>query len=86
MKENERLRYSCLVGMNADMMVHCIGRVDYPALGEFMAKITDLTKSAKEVRITTTAGMDVSFLNADPGHGGYSLGYADTPGSHMMAG
>ncbi len=86
MKENERLRYSCLVGMNADMMVRCIGRVDYPALGEFMAKITDLTKSAKEMRITTPAGMDVAFRNRHPGRGGYSLGYADTPGSHMMAG
>jgi len=86
MKENPELRYLCLVGMNADMMVRCIGRIDYPALERFMAKITDLTKEAAEVRITTPAGMDVSFENSDPKRGGYSLGYADTPGAHMMGG
>ena len=51
MKENDRLRYSCLVGMNADMMVRCIGRLDYPTLGEFMAKITDLTNMMKMAHI-----------------------------------
>jgi len=86
MRENPGLRYLCLVGMNADMMVRCIGRIDYPALERFMAKITDLTKEAAEVRITTPAGMDVSFENSDPRRGGYSLGYADTPGAHMMGG
>jgi len=86
MRENLGLRYLCLVGMNADMMVRCIGRIDYPALERFMAKITDLTKEAAEVRITTPAGMDVSFENSDPRRGGYSLGYADTPGAHMMGG
>lgn len=86
MKENTRLRYSCLVGMNADMMVRCIGRIDYPALDKFMDKITNLTKNANEVRITTPAGMDVTFKNTPEHRGGYSLGYADTPGAHMMAG
>jgi len=86
MKENTKLRYSCLVGMNADMMVRCIGRIDYPALEKFMDKITNLTKNANDVRITTPAGMDVSFKNRPEHRGGYSLGYADTPGAHMMAG
>jgi len=86
MKENPRLRYLCLVGMNVDMMVRCIGRIDYAALERYMEKITDLTREAKEVRITTPAGMDVSFRNSVPGRGGYSLGQADTPGAHMMAG
>jgi 2,5-dihydroxypyridine 5,6-dioxygenase len=86
MAENLNLRYSCLVGMNADMMVRCIGRIDYPALGEFMEKITNLTKNANEVRITTPAGMDMTMKNKSNHLGGYSLGYADTPGAHMMAG
>jgi 2,5-dihydroxypyridine 5,6-dioxygenase len=86
MKENSKLRYLCLVGMNADMMVRCIGRIDYPSLGKFLEKVTNLTKAAKEVRITTPAGMDVKFKNAPEGRTGYSLGYADTPGPHMMAG
>ncbi|GAI56809.1 unnamed protein product, partial [marine sediment metagenome] len=32
MKENKKLRHLCLVGMSADMMVRCIGRVNYPVL------------------------------------------------------
>jgi 2,5-dihydroxypyridine 5,6-dioxygenase len=86
MKENKNLRYLCLVGMNADMMVRCIGRVDLEALEGYMARITDLTKNAKDVRITSPARMDIAFQNRDPGRGGYSLGYADTPGAHMMGG
>jgi leucyl aminopeptidase (aminopeptidase T) len=86
MKENHKIRYSCLVGMNDDMMVRCIGRIDYPTLEKFMARITDLTKNANEVRITNPSGMDVAFKNNPDHRGNYSLGYADKPGSHMMAG
>ena len=94
MKENKKLRYMNLVGMNASMMTRCIGRIDYPALKEFMEKIIEMTKNAKHVRLTTPAGEDVEFDNAkigdgkpDPTHifiGGF--GYADVPGAHMMAG
>jgi 2,5-dihydroxypyridine 5,6-dioxygenase len=86
MKENKDLRYLCLVGMNTDMMVRCIGRIDYSALGAFLDKVSRLTVSAKEVRITTPAGMDVSFKNSPDATPRYALGYADTPGPHMMAG
>ena len=86
MKENPKIRYSCLVGMNADMMVRCIGRIDYPKLEKFMARITEMTKNANEVRITTAEGMDVTMKNMADHIGAYSLGYADTPGAHMMAG
>jgi leucyl aminopeptidase (aminopeptidase T) len=72
--------------MNADMMVRCIGRIDYPKLEKFMARITEMTKNANEVRITTAEGMDVTMKNMADHIGAYSLGYADTPGAHMMAG
>jgi len=86
MKENKRLRYLCLVGMDADMMVRCIGRVDYPILKEFEEKITEMTEAAKHVRMTTPAGGDVEFDN-DPNHPiSCETGYVDTPGPHMMAG
>jgi len=93
-KENKKLRHMCLVGMNADMMTRCIGRVDYPTLKEFMEKITEMTKNAKHVRMTTPAGEDVEFDHAktydgepDPNHiFTASLGYANVPGSHMMSG
>jgi len=93
MKENKKLRHLCLVGMSADMMVRCIGRVNYPVLKEFEEKITEMTKAAKHVRMTTPAGGDVEFDHAkkngrpDPNYVfSASLGYANVPGSHMMAG
>ena len=86
MKENKKLRYSCLVGMNVDMMVRTIGRVDYPALKEFLDKLTEIAKSTDEFRITSPAGMDVTFKPTKERRAGYALGYADTPGAHMMSG
>ncbi|MCX5971668.1 MAG: aminopeptidase [Coprothermobacterota bacterium] len=86
MKENPKLRHQCLVGMNVQMMVRCIGRIDYPILAKFMKKITDQTLAAKHMRITTPAGEDVEFDNYPGRNPIMELGYADTPGSHMMAG
>jgi len=85
-KANKKLRYSCLVGMNVDMMVRTIGRVDYPALKVFLDKLTEIAKDADEFRITTPAGMDVAFKLTKERMVGYSLGYADKPGVHMMSG
>jgi len=50
MKENTKLRHLCLVGMSADMMVRCIGRVNYPVLKEFEEKITEMTKASLTAR------------------------------------
>ena len=86
MKENKRLRYLCLVGMDADMMVRCIGRVNYPILKEFEETIAEMTKQAKHVRLTTPAGEDVEFDNDPQRPVSCETGYADTPGPHMMAG
>ena len=86
MKGNKKLRHMCLPGMNADMMVRNIGRVDYPNLEKFMMLVTKKTLSAKHMRITTPAGTDVEFNN-EPGRNPITeIGLADTPGSHMMAG
>ena len=86
MKENKKLRHLCLVGMSVDMMVRNIGRVDYPNLEKFMKLVIKKTLAAKHIRITTPAGTDVEFKN-EPGRKlTLELGYADTPGSHMMAG
>lgn len=86
LKKNPRLRHLCLVGMNVDMMVRCIGRVNYPVLREFQERLVEITRNAKKVRMTTPSGEDVEFEN-DPSHPvNCELGYADTPGSHMMAG
>jgi 2,5-dihydroxypyridine 5,6-dioxygenase len=84
----------CLAGMNVDMMVRCIGQVDYPILKEFMEIIAALTREAKEVRVKTPSGGDVEFRmpkteggEPDPTHPYTArLGYANSPGSHMMGG
>jgi 2,5-dihydroxypyridine 5,6-dioxygenase len=87
-KENKKLRYLNAVGMNADMMVRCIGRVNYPVLGEFLERLHELTRNAKHVRMTTPAGGNLEFNNSPNPNHLYTLskGYADKPGSHMLAG
>jgi len=84
MKGNTKLRHECLVGMSVEMMVRNMGRVDYPHLERFLKIITERTMAAKHMRITTPAGTDVEFDN-EPGRKS-PTNYADTPGSHMMAG
>lgn len=85
-KGNKNLRYLCLVGMNPDMMTRCLGRVDYPNLKVFQERITDMTKKAKHMKLTTPAGTNVEFDN-DPARPMIcEVGYADTPGSHMLSG
>jgi len=85
-EENKKLRYLCLVGMDADMMIRCIGRVDYPTLVEFMKKVVEMTKNARRMRVTTPAGMDVSFNNVPGRPVTLESGYADTPGPHFLSG
>jgi leucyl aminopeptidase (aminopeptidase T) len=84
---NKNLRYMNLVGMNPDIMTRCVGRVDYPNLKVFLERVTDMTKKARHMRLTTPAGTNVEFDNDPISHPvTYSLGYADTPGPHMMSG
>jgi len=86
LKENKKLRHMCLVGMNTDMMVRCIGRVNYELLNKFQAKVVELTRKAENMHITTTVGTDISFKNDPNLPITYESGYADTPGSHFMIG
>ncbi|NMB93100.1 MAG: aminopeptidase, partial [Flexilinea flocculi] len=46
MKENKKLRYSCLVGMTVDMMVRLIGRIDAALLSDFLHQVTEMTQKA----------------------------------------
>ena len=86
MRKNKKLRHLCLPYMHTAMMTRVIGAVDYPTLGAFLEAIGKLTEQAKHVRMTSPAGCDVEFDN----HAGWPVqvqkGYADTPGSHMLAG
>ena len=72
MAENKRLRHLVLVGSDVDMLVRCVGRVDYDVLGEFETRFADMTYAAKHVRLTTPAGGDVEFDNS---HESWGVGY-----------
>jgi leucyl aminopeptidase (aminopeptidase T) len=85
-RSNPELRYLCLVGMDAEMMVRTIGRVDVGRLRVFMERVAEMTRAAREVRITTPAGTDVRFRN-DPAHPvSCDTGQADRPGVHTLTG
>jgi len=83
---NKNLRHLCLVGMNADMMTRCVGRIDYPTQKLFQERIVDSTKKARHMKLTTTTGTNIEFDNDPTRPFRCHVGYADTPGSHMMAG
>ncbi len=86
MKENNKLRYLCLVGMNVDMMVRVISRVDLSDLEKYQDRLISLTKAAKHIRMTTPAGGDVEFDNDPERPTSSYVGYAESPGSHMLGG
>lgn len=86
MEENKNLRYLCLVGLNEEMMVRTIGRVDRKELEEFMKKVTDLSKKARDIRVTTPSGTDLRFKNHPDHPIDCDAGDASEPGMHFLAG
>lgn len=78
-------RYICLSGMDVEMMVRTIGRIDYRKMLLLGETLRGLVAQAREVRVTSAAGTD---LVADNGgrfvrHSGK---LADTPGEPIMLG
>jgi 2,5-dihydroxypyridine 5,6-dioxygenase len=86
MEANKKLRHTCYVGMNVDMMVRTIGRIDMAALAKYQDKLVAMTKAAKHVKMTTPAGTEVEFDNDPKRPMLNEVGLADTPGSHMLGG
>lgn len=86
MEANKDIRYLCMVGMNVDMMIRTIGRVNLEPLREFMLKVRDLTFEARKMRVTTPAGTDVSFENSKNHPMSCDTGKADVPGVHFLSG
>jgi 2,5-dihydroxypyridine 5,6-dioxygenase len=87
MEANKDIRYLGMIGMNVDMMIRTIGRVNLEPLRAFMLKVRDLTFEARKMRVTTPAGTDVSFENTK-NHTTISCdtGRADVPGVHFLSG
>ncbi len=72
--------YVCLTGMDVDMMVRTIGRVDYAPMQEMATRLYDLSQAAETVRVTSPAGTDMTmkvdkagdpFWEPPPAEGGY---------------
>jgi len=84
--KNPKLRYLNACGMNANMMVRLIGRVDFPTLQKYMDHLIKITRNAKHMRITTPAGTDVEFDNNPEYPVILEYGRYDVPGSHMTPG
>lgn len=85
-KANKKMRYLCLPAMHTDVFVRLFARVDHRPLAKFVTRITEMTRQAKHVRLTSAAGEDVEFDNHPTYPIGAETGYADTPGTHMLAG
>jgi len=92
-KENKKLRYLNLVGMTPGMMTRLIGRVDYPVLRTFLWEVSEMTKNAKHIHLTTPAGTDLELDNAKDLKGNLNIkrnasdfGDASKPGVHMLVG
>jgi 2,5-dihydroxypyridine 5,6-dioxygenase len=81
----KRTRYVCLVGMNRDMAVRCVGDVNVPAVLRFQRALQRITKSSRSMHYTTPAGSDVTFEN-DPRRPVLVEGDVSGPGEYMLLG
>lgn len=54
------VRYIILTGMDVDMMVRCISRVDYVKMVQLGERLVELTRNSSNFRVTTPAGTDLS--------------------------
>ncbi len=85
-EKNKQLRYICLVGMNTDMMVRTIGRVNQAALSEFLKAVTKATSECKTMKIQTPGGTNLSFEMEAKYPVVCDDGDASRPGIHMLGG
>ncbi len=81
----KRVRYLFLGGLNEDQFVRCIGKVDLDLQKKFQNKLVELTEKARQMRITTPAGTDISFKNG-PGRTVTNEGWALEAGAHFLLG
>ncbi len=53
------VRYIILTGMDVDMMVRCVSRVDYVKMVQLGERLVELTKNASKFQVTSPAGTDL---------------------------
>lgn len=86
MQGNKKLRHMCLTGSTVSGMISLVGNVNYPVLKVFLEKMAEKIRNSKIVRMTSKTGEDLCFKNVAGRPVLVELGYADTPGTHMLAG
>ncbi|WP_100065480.1 leucyl aminopeptidase [Miniphocaeibacter massiliensis] len=82
---NGRTRQIMLGGLGIERIYRNIGAVDIKIQEEFQTLLTNLTKEAKNMRITNEAGTDISFEN-DPSRPINSEIDYSKPGAHFLLG
>lgn len=80
-----RIRYLILVGMDADMMVRMIGRVNIEALFEFQKKLQSIIAGSREFSLTSPEGTSMTFEN-DPSRPILVEGEVIGPGDYAPVG
>jgi 2,5-dihydroxypyridine 5,6-dioxygenase len=81
----KRVRYLFLGGLNEQQFVRCVGKIDLELQKEFQDTLVNLTRNARKMRITNSAGTDVSFEN-DPRRPVTNEGWALEPSAHFLLG
>lgn len=83
---NKNLRHLSLPGFEPGLANRLLNDVDFELLATFQRKITQMTKEAKHIKMTSPAGTDLEFDN-DPNCPFYcELGLADVPGTAYPSG
>ncbi len=87
--ENKKLRAICMGTSDVDMLVRCVGRVDFAAMARFERELIDKMSACKRMRITSPGGTDVTF-EQDPDHPVHGslelLEGRPAPGSYTLPG
>ncbi len=80
-----KIRYLILVGMDADMMVRLIGRVNLDTLYEFQRRLASIVRSSREFIVRSPSGTDLTFRN-DPARPILIEGEVTGPGDYALVG
>lgn len=90
MKENRSLRHICMGTADTDMMVRCVGKVDFDAMADFESELAVMIENGKHITMTSPAGTDVKFAQdrTHPLGRGARLLFEGTPspGSYTLPG
>ncbi len=58
-------RYTCLTGLDVQMLVDTVGRVDYAGVTRLGNRLVELLSAAEVIRFTSANGMDISAQRGD---------------------